>query len=53
MLRLRRRNKQPPILGYKGPDDADADQETTPDHVEGSDDVDGDGIPNYLDLDSG
>lgn len=39
-------------IGYKGPDDADADQDTIPDHVEGSDDFDGDGIPNYLDLDS-
>lgn len=39
-------------LGYKGPDEADEDQDQLADHVEGSDDFDGDGIPNYLDDDS-
>jgi uncharacterized repeat protein (TIGR01451 family) len=33
-------------------DDEDADTDTIPDNVEGADDVDGDGLPNFLDPDS-
>lgn len=39
-------------LGYKGPDDADQDHDQIPDYIEGADDFDGDGLPNYLDDDS-
>lgn len=39
-------------MGYQGTDKADEDEDTIPDYIEGPDDVDGDQIPNYLDLDS-
>ncbi|MBX3013572.1 MAG: thrombospondin type 3 repeat-containing protein [Caldilineaceae bacterium] len=39
-------------IGYRGPDDADRDGDLIPDFVEGPEDFDGDGIPNYLDTDS-
>lgn len=42
----------PLYLGYRGPDGADQDGDKIQDHVEGPDDVDGDSIPNYRDLDS-
>ncbi len=37
----------PPVLGF-----FDSDQDGIPDETEGTGDIDGDGIPNYLDLDS-
>ncbi|MEZ4726425.1 MAG: hypothetical protein R3E79_04755 [Caldilineaceae bacterium] len=39
-------------IGYQGPDEADGDEDTIRDYIEGPDDVDGDQIPNYLDRDS-
>lgn len=42
----------PLYIGYRGPNDADQDDDDIPDHIEGPDDVDGDGVPNYRDEDS-
>lgn len=42
----------PLYMGYRGPDGADQDGDKILDHIEGPDDVDGDGLPNYRDLDS-
>jgi hypothetical protein len=42
----------PLYLGYRGPDGVDQDGDKILDHIEGPDDVDGDGLPNYRDLDS-
>lgn len=42
----------PLYIGYRGPNSADQDGDTIPDFIEGSDDVDGDGLPNYRDEDS-
>jgi hypothetical protein len=42
----------PLYIGYRGPDTADQDGDSISDFIEGPDDPDGDGIPNYRDLDS-
>ena len=46
------RTLSPLHIGYRGPDEADQDADTIRDHIEGPADVDGDGIPNYRDLNS-
>lgn len=44
--------RKPLSIGYQGPDSADYDLDRISDNTEGPDDFDGDGIPNYHDLDA-